>query len=209
MAREDGAGAVRTLPAARSEEGPIDPAAVARQAADAALERAVEADVHILYGVETEDLLAYRGMREQELGPEEMCLAMDGWTPAHVDRLEDALRRLEREAVERKETPDHYVDYVVRKKGVMRKAMSIYDNSRNDMARVAALNLASSAADQIVKTGQDLGLIDRAAKRVVVAGGLTLTDMSRDQLERTVDQMIEQRQRLKQGRPAAMMLEDD
>jgi len=139
------------------------------------------------------------------LWPREQILEETGWSLQYLMSVERVAREEDREQLQSGADPvDIFAEYREAQLLAARELedlAQIFRNSKQFSALVGAVKARSEILDKIIKTGQELGLIKRAAKEVHVRGKVDYEKLSIKELRVTLRREVDSMQRMIRGTP--------
>ena len=104
---------------------------------------------------------------------EEMADSM-GVSLADVVQIKNAMVRRLVDQIKKTSVEETYARYVLQQGGILRQLSTVtemFGGSKQFNALVGSLNSQSAIFDKVLKVGQDLGIIKRTAREILVIGG--------------------------------------
>lgn len=104
-------------------------------------------------------------------------LEQTGWSLQWLMTIEEYVEKEDRETFEKRDPRLVFADYRQRQLQCARELedlTEVYRRSKQFSAMVNAIKARSDILDKILKTGQDLGIIEKKAKKLEVSGGLNV-----------------------------------
>jgi hypothetical protein len=98
-----------------------------------------------------------------------------------------------------------FIDYCTRQSQLVRDLERLKQaleqrNWKNGQAYVGAVKAQSEILDKLISTGQELGLIQKIAEKFIMVGGMDVRDMDMSQLMTSLEQEINDAEKLKKQR---------
>lgn len=108
---------------------------------------------------------------------------------SEFDQLVGEMFSLKKEDVQSKQPADIFVQYQLdmdRNISDLDVLIANLDRKKQYNAVIGAIRLRADIQDRVLKTGQELGIINRAPKQVAMFGGLVMAELSSDDLKKYI-----------------------
>lgn len=142
-----------------------------------------------LKGVEKRAAFAkLRGCLEEGLEDDDLTLRL-GYDWGQIQELKQAFFEHEAEGIRKRSTEQAYAEYVIEQRRCMKdldKVIDDYKDGKNLQAFVGAVRAKSGIIDQMVKTGQEFGLIERKTPGQISVAGQAIFQMTKVELKQLI-----------------------